>query len=200
MGLLSTYADPEPRIKGRLVDLDATIQKALDISRDSFAKTDERFKALFPGMVETRDANIANARDQLDNGPSARQNEEFINQAIGGSIGAFGSGSDNGAVFRGAGLGGDPNSLGANTAAASIGTQAEGFQDSARKNLQDLIAQNPEREFLPPDLRFQLGLSNVQQAIDLKAAQDQAHQQHLNDVRQAGQADTRTGAGILTRL
>lgn len=199
MGLLSSHAPPEQKIKGSLVDVDATTKEALDMAQKGWELSDQDFASRFPGMVQTRDANLQTAKDQLA-GPSALEQESFLNRGLASSMGAFGSGTDYGSTFQGGGDFGQPSGIGRNTAAADVGTQAENYQDNARNYVQQLIGQNPEREFLPEDFRLQLGLANTDQANQLISAKQQADYMHQVAVQQASQATTQAYAGIFARL
>lgn len=182
-----------PKVKGYSIDLSKLIPAAQAADVEGFDAADKDFAARFPGLVAGRTAAMNQTLKDLQGPPDAFTTES-VNKGIAKSLNA-GFGGGTGAV----------EGIGRNTVGSTVANRAEGFQDMARSNLDELFQENPSRWLgLTGDEILNLKFNNmdaINQAIQQqKGANFQNSQAQAQASAQGTQALVGIGESVLSAL
>jgi hypothetical protein len=167
------------------------------IQADTFGYdfSDKDFASRFPGLVAARDTDITKSYNELTGPLNPEVERSFVEKGLEQSDMAFGAGQEAPMSLT------DKGSIGRNTAATAVAQQTIGYQDAARQNFEQLLAQNPERAFglNGGDI---LNLSLLNQSNRVNAInQAKGLQQALNQGNAAaGQASRNATTGAVTGI
>lgn len=172
------------------IDINATENSALTADIFGYGLSDKDFASRFPGLVQTRDADIQQSYKNLNSPLDSTVQNSFVTKGLGQSLSAFGGGGEGATGVEG---------IGRNTVASSVAKDTLGYQDNARAYNENLYALNPERGLgLSGEDASNLAIANTgnlsaanQQAYAAKVAQQNANIAAANQKRAAV-----TGAAI----
>lgn len=192
MGLTPSVPDiPKSANKTWQIDLGKLIPAAIDADVKAYDLADKDFAARFPGIVAGRQAEIADALQEMKS-PNRRAQAGFVDKALESTFGALGGGSEGDNV----GLG-----LGRNSVAASIGSQTQNYQDLQRQNVDRLISLNPERSIgLTSDEALSYQFNNMDALHNAQRERQGLQAQHDQAEASANAAGTSALIGIGTSL